>query len=229
MKQFFLTAIAVFTLTFVTAQEETQEFGFSRSDVFIEGNLGFSSSKNTSSDVTGDLNETKNNSFTFNPKAGYFLTDKFAIGVELSIGNSKTEANSFGNPNFISETKGSLFGAGVFARYYFLELGKRFKTYTQLGVGYVSSKSEASQTGSTQLTNDVETSDIGTRLGLGLQYFVTPRIAINFGLSDILSFSSGTSKDNITNVENKFSSFGGNLNVFNNFFNTATLGLTYKL
>jgi len=32
--------------------------------------------------------------------------------------------------------KGNNFGVGAFGRYYFLEVGSRFKTYAELGAGY---------------------------------------------------------------------------------------------
>jgi len=57
-----------------------------------------------------------------------------------------------------------------------------------------------------------------------MQYFVTPKMAINFGLTDILSYSSNKF-DGGENV----SEFNGNVNIFNNFFATAQFGMTFKL
>ena len=223
MKKVLLTAVAVFSLTFVNAQEEkeTKGFGFSQGNIMLEGNLGFSSNKETNSDSTGDIDETKTSSFNFNPKAGYFVTDKIAVGVELMMGSGKTEMTVFGPPNVTSETTNNSFGAGVFARYYFLELGERFKTYAEAGLGFGSAKWEA---------NGVETqkdSNFGLGFDLGMNYFVTEKMAINFGLANVLGFNSTTSEfpggDETTN-----SGINGNLNVFNNFFDTPTFGLTYK-
>jgi outer membrane protein len=113
-------------------------------------------------------------------------------------------------------------GAGVFARYYFLELGQRFKTYSEFGIAFSSGKRELSTTENAVLLEDFETSGIGTGLSLGMQYFVTQKLAINFGLSNVLSFSSVKETNNLSAVTNerKTSNFSGNLNVFNNFFNT---------
>ncbi|WP_323789718.1 outer membrane beta-barrel protein [Psychroserpens sp.] len=224
-------AVAVFGLSNVNAQEEgEQSFGFEKGNIIVEGNLGFSSAKETGSNNSGDVYEERTSSVSFNPKAGYFINENLAIGLALSVGSSTIEQTAFGTTNSVTEDKGNAFGAGVFARYYFLDLGKRFKTYGEFGVGFGSSKNEISQTGATTLLSDTEFSGLGAGVGLGINYFITECFAINFALSDILSYNSGTEKDNLstTGEEVKVSSFNGNLNVFNNFFQTAQFGLTYK-
>lgn len=202
MKKVLLTAVAVFAFGFANAQEEVKTFGFSEGDVFVEGNLGFSSTNNKNTEV-------KTSGFDFNPAVGYFVTEKFAVGLELMVGSGKREVAG------VDVAKNSNFGAGVFARYYFLDLGERFKTYAQAGVNFNSEKESVS---------DYKASGLGLGAGLGIQYFVTPRIAINFGLTDILSYNS-FKEDGGKNT----SSFNGNVNVFNNFFDTASFGLTFKL
>jgi outer membrane protein len=122
-----------------------------------------------------------------------------------------------------TETKTTTFGAGVFARYYFLDLGKRFKTYGEFGVGFDSAKTEVEVPGVD--VDDFKTNGIGAGLGLGLNYFVKENIAINFALTDVLSFRSD--KADVDGAE-AVTSFNGNLNVFNNFFQTAQFGLTWK-
>lgn len=205
MKKIILSVAAVFAFGFANAQEEVKEakgFGFSQGNIIVEGNLGFGSSndKNT---------ETKTNSFEFNPKAGYFVTDKIAVGVELGVGSDKTEVAG-------TETnKNSNFNAGVFGRYYFLDLGERFKTYAEAGVDFQNGKAGLA---------DAKYSGVGVGAGLGINYFVSESFAINFGLTDVLSYS--TKKwDGAKAV----SEFNGNVNVFNNFFTTAQFGLTFKI
>jgi len=204
MKKVLLSAVALLAFGFANAQEEeAKTFGFAEGDIFVEGNLGFSS--------TNDKNtEVKTNSLTFNPKAGYFVSEKLAVGVELMTGSYKREVA--GNDDY----KESNFGAGAFARYYFLDLGQRFKTYAEAGVGFNSGKEE-------YFPGDAKYSGFGFGAGLGLQYFVTPKMAVNFALTDVLSYSS-QKWDGAENV----SEFNANVNVFNNFFTTAQFGLTYK-
>jgi outer membrane protein len=198
MKKIVLAAIAVMGFSFANAQD-SGSFGFSKGNILLEGNLGFSSinDKNT---------EVKTNSFEFNPKAGYFLTDKFALGLDLGIGSDKKKIAGE------DAGKNSNFNVGVFGRYYFLDLGQRFKTYAEAGVGLNSGKeSEAKYSG------------VGFDAGLGINYFVSNSFAINFGLTDILAYNTNKYKGG-----KAVSDFGANLNVFNNFFNTAKFGLTYK-
>jgi outer membrane protein len=182
MKKLILSAAAVFVFSFANAQE-TSTFGFGEGNIIVEGNLGFNSTNDKNTDI-------KTSSFTFNPKAGYFITDDVAIGIEL--------------------------GVGAFARYYFLELGERFKTYGEFGLGFDTYKEEMGGL-------EAKASGFGAGLGLGMNYFITENFAINFALSDILSYSSYKPDGG-----EAISEFNGNINVFDNFFTTAQFGLTFK-
>ena len=199
MKKIVLSLAVLATGVAAQAQEG---FGFKKGDVLLEGNVGF----NTTNDKNSD---TKENTFNFTPKAGYFINDKFALGIELGIGSDKTTVNG------TDTDKNSNFDAGVFGRYYFLELGQRFKTYAEVGVAYKSGKATLAE---------VKYSGFGAKAGLGINYFVTPKMAINFGLSNVLAFNTMKVKG-----AEAVSEFDANVNVFNNFFNTATFGLTFKL
>lgn len=216
MKKIILSVAAVFAFGFANAQEEVKEtkgFGFSKGNIMVEGNLGFGMDTEEAGGV-----EVKTNSFEFNPKAGYFLTDKIAVGVELMVGSDKYEETA---PGFTYEETANSFGAGVFARYYFLDLGQRFKTYAEAGLGFGSQKWEE---------DSVETrkdSNFGLGIDLGMNYFVTESFAINFGLANVLGF--GSQKSEFPGGgESTSTSVNGNFNVFNNFFDTPQFGLTYK-
>ncbi len=198
----FMAAFAVFGLSNVNAQEVETTYGFDEGSIMLEGGLGFNTSKDKNTD-------TKTNGFSISPKIGYFVTEDFAVGVEASYTSSTTEIAG----TDIKDNKG--FGAGVFARYYFLDLGKRFKTYTELGVGYASNKDKIA---------DVKADGFGAGLNLGINYFVTENIAISFGLADVVSYSSAKFDGG-----KAVSGFNGNINVFNNFFDTAQFGLLFKL
>lgn len=206
MKKIILTAAAVFAMSFANAQEkDAKGFGFSEGNVFLEGNLSTSSSNEKNSD-------TKISSFEFNPKAGYFLSDKFAVGVELGIGSGKKSVA--GNDIL----KSSNFNVGAFGRYYFLDLGERFKTYTEFGFNVGSEKDGVNST--------VKTNTFNLGAGLGMNYFVSPKMAISFGLGNVINY--GTSKSDQSGDKGS-SNMNVSLNVFNNFFNTTTFGLLYKL
>lgn len=215
MKKIILSMVALLALSTANAQDkkESKGFGFSEGNVIVEGNLSFGSSKNDNGTT-----EVKNNDFGFSPKVGYFLSDKLALGVELGIGSGKEET-TVGSVS--TEDKTNSFNAGVFARYYFLDLGQRFKTYTEAGLGFQSGKSE------TDGTENYKDSGFGLGIDLGMNYFVTENFAINFGLNNVLGYSS-TKREFPGGGETKNNSFNGNFNVFNNFFNTPSFGLTWK-
>jgi outer membrane protein len=206
MKKIILTVAAVFAMTFANAQEkEAKGFGFSEGNVFLEGNLSYSSTNDKNSEV-------KTSNLSFNPKVGYFISDKFAVGINLGIGSGKTT-----EPNE-DDIKTSNFNVGAFGRYYFLDLGERFKTYTEFGFDITSNK---------QGDEDYQKSNgLSVGAGLGMNYFVTPKMAISFGLSNVLSYQSSKTK---ADGDDGQSSFGANVNVFKNFFDTPTFGLLYKL
>lgn len=201
-KVLFMAAFAVFGLTQSNAQEVVPAYGFEDGAIMLEGGLGFNTTKDKNSD-------TKTSSFSISPKLGYFVTEDFAVGVQADYSSAQKE---------VVGTKTNdvrAFGAGVFARYYFLELGNRFKTYTELGVGYDSGKDKI---------NDYKTDGFGAGLTLGINYFVTDNIAISFGLADVVSYRSAK-----VDGAKAVSGFNGSLNVFDNFFDTAQFGLLFKL
>lgn len=220
MKKVLLTALAVFSLTFVNAQEENSEFGFTKGNMFLEGNLSFGNTKTTESFQGTDLSELKESNFNFTPKFGYFISNKLALGAQLSVGSQNEEEKDLIN-NTTDELKFNTFGAGVFARYYFLDLGKRFKTFTEVGLAFESGKAEVNGT-ETESANG-----FGIGVDLGINYFVTKNMAISFGLNNVLSYGTAT-LETPAGDETQVSGLSGNLNSFSNFFDTPSFGLLYK-
>ncbi len=208
-----MAALAVFGVSNVTAQEDEKTYGFDQGDVFLEGTFSYFSNKNNNEPVTTE------SGFNFTPKVGYFVSEEFAVGAQLGLSSFKDEIES---QNQTFEEKLTGYNVGVFGRYYFLDLGERFKTYGELGVNYSGTNYDDGIDG----TDDRKANGFGANLGLGLNYFVTERFAISFVLSDILSYNSAKADEE--GAESR-SSFNANLNVFNNFFATAQFGLLYKL
>ncbi|MBL1408014.1 outer membrane beta-barrel protein [Sphingobacterium faecale] len=210
MKKILLTLTAVAGLTVAS---QAQEFGFGKTDLIVEGNIGFGKTDNKNTEV-------KVSGFKFNPKVGYFVTDKIAVGINLIVNDSVT--NNY-KENAEKKVKTNSFGAGVFGRYYFLEVGSRFKTYAELNVDYTGSKGEVTTSGTT--VKGDKTNTFGVNAGIGANYFLTEKIAVNFAFANIIGYN--TSKVDADGAK-AISSFGANVNEFNNFFNTATFGLTFK-
>ncbi|MDN3494048.1 outer membrane beta-barrel protein [Winogradskyella bathintestinalis] len=205
-KLLFTAAVAVLGFTTINAQEEAKTFGFSEGDIFLEGNIGFNSTNNKNTD-------TKDNSFNINPKLGYFINEDLAIGGELSYRSYKEEVAGTDTDDI------SGFGVGAFARYYFLDLGQRFKTYTEFGAGYSSLNDKSG-------SDDVKLNTIGAGLDLGINYFVTEKIALTFGLKNVLSFSS--SKYDIDGAEAETDFNLGFGDVANPFGGNAAFGILFK-
>jgi outer membrane protein len=209
-----LVAVAAFGFTANAQEGEKPTFGFQETNVFVEGSFTL---KDATSKEDGD--KTKSTTFNFTPKVGYMLSDKVAVGVALGFGKTPTTTTielPNGSEVEVAGPNAKTLYAGAFARYYFLELGQRFKTYAEVGVGFDQRK-----------TGDYKNTGVKAGLDLGMNYFVTKNVAISFGLGDVLSFRSGKDKfdgeSGATSTET-----GVNLNVFKNFFDTPTFGLTYK-
>lgn len=210
MKKSLLSLFAVATLALSAQAQDSNSFGFSKGDFLVEGNLKLSSENDKEE-------ELKTTNFNFSPKGGYFFTDKFAAGIELGVGTNKTDNY---NTNVIN--KANSFNVGVFARYYFLELGQRFKIYGEADFGFHNTKYTIDYP---RYEEEAKYKGIYTGAGLGLNYFVSKSFAINFALSNVISYSTSKGDWNGAKATNNFDA---NINVFNNFFETAQFGLTYK-
>lgn len=158
--------------------------GFKKSDVFVEGS--FSYAKEKDADAT----------YTFAPTVGYFLTDKFAVGAQVEKSNTVDKL-----------------GAGVFARCYFLNVGKDFKVFSGLNLNTNALVLDAS----TADVNDFITrQNFNANLGLGVNYFVTKNLALSANLANLAGYNFETESFNVgfSGVENPF--------------NTTKFGVLYK-
>ena len=204
-KLLFTAAIAVLGFTSLSAQEEAKTYGFGEADLFLEGNVSFNSTNDKNTDE-------KTSGFEISPKVGYFMSEDLAIGGMLSFNSSKEEDTT---GDTLDQTT---FGIGAFARYYFLDLGERFKTYTEFGIGYGNTNYDLA---------DVKENTFGAGLDLGINYFVTEKIALTFGLKNVLSFSSSKFDADGAEAETNFNlGFG---DVANPFGGNAAFGILFKL
>ncbi|WP_166334984.1 outer membrane beta-barrel protein [Sphingobacterium chungjuense] len=213
MKKILLTISAIAGFVFVGF---AQDYGFEKGNVILEGSFRASSSNN------GNLS-TKESNFSFRPKVGYFISDKFALGVDVILSQSKRDSDP--ESSSFTKQRGNDFAAGVFGRYYFLEIGSRFKTYTEVGARYNQARMRAFD------DPNVDEQKFGfngfsTSAGIGANFFLTERIAINYLFTDLIAFS--TSKQNDAPNAKSVSRFDANLNSFNNFFGSSSFGLTFK-
>lgn len=206
-----IAAVAGFSLT-----SNAQEVVFGKKDVIVEGNLSFNSidNKNTALKISN---------FEFRPKVGYFFADKLAAGISVNLGytiNDQYAKDQYGNERRVKHNN---LGVGLFGRYYFLELGARFKTYTELNVDFNGTKSKT--TFDRISTSTPKTNNLDVTAGIGANYFLTNKIALNFSFSNIVGFRTSKLDKDGAKANNEFRL---NINEFDNFFNTAKFGLMFK-
>jgi outer membrane protein len=149
MKKMF-SILAVLTIFAVSANAQ---LNFKKSDKILEGTASYVKTEGADA------------SYSLAPTIGYFLTDKFAIGVagETAKDDAGVKTNSI----------------GVFGRCYFLNIGKNLKTYSQLTMSNVT-------------INDAS-SAFGLNLGLGLNYFVSSKLALTLHVADLVDYTDSKS------------------------------------
>ena len=124
----------------------------------------------------------------FSPSIGYFLSDKFAVGAQLGLGSTKTDSDKSNSTSY-----------GVFARCYVLNVGDHLKAFSQLDLGGSNATSTA----------DIKTTQFGVNVGLGLNYFLSKKLAITTSVGNLLGYN--TTKvgdgDSVTTTNIGFSKF----------------------
>lgn len=93
----------------------------------VGGNGSFYSSTTISEDSFGNEIESKGTSLRMNPNIGYFISDKFAAGLDLTI--------SFANSEGANNSNWAL-GVGPFIRYYILEPDKLINFFGEANFSY---------------------------------------------------------------------------------------------
>lgn len=201
MKKVILSVAAIFAFGFANAQETVSE-GFSKGDVFINGAIGFGSTK------TGDF---KTNDFVVAPKAGYFVTDNIAVGVALGYESSKLD--------FGTDLTNSTFSVGAFGRYYFTPASK-FSLFGELGLNYNSYDNEyAVDLDGMLFPVDSKGNGFEVRVAPGVNYFIAKNFALEASFG-VLSYD--TTKPDADGAE-KTNSFNFGLDT-----RDIRLGLVYK-
>lgn len=149
----------------------------------VGGNGSFTSSTATSEDNSGNEIESKGTGLRLNPNIGYFLADKFSLGLDTSINFSNPQGND--NSNWT-------LGLGPFICYYFLESDKRVNLFSE--ANYIFS------TGLSELNNDLKSSAFGFSVG-GVLFFnssVGLELSINYTNSTVRR--EGSSYSNSKNI-----------------------------
>jgi len=189
--------------------------------VFTGGGFGLNISGNEKTD--NNLTTQNSSAFSFNlmPKAGLFLSEKVAVGVEVSSTFSRVKSG------VLSETitSSSEFGGGPFVRYYAFQWNK-FSVFGQgtLGMESLSSsiKTEISTIEGEKITRTYLT------IFPGLAYDISDRISLETSLYFLrLNYSYSVIKDGSQKTRSSGFSTGASLdNILS--LNGVVIGAIWK-
>lgn len=183
---------------------------------FAGGSFGFNATGGKIKVDGESTDKTSTRTFSFTPKVGYVLSEKFCLGLELNLTTSRVKTP--GNPDEIE--KSFTFGLAPFARYYAFRMNK-LALFAQGNIGF-STTTTKNKVGSTT-TDGPKTNTFGFGAYPGISYDLNDRISFeavvngfNFGFTSSVVKEKVAGAD-VKDVSNTFG-FGVDLN------NIATTG-----
>lgn len=203
--------LLVIALAFITVAINAQ--------FYVGGSLGYSSVADKNDD--GEKTSSTSN-FSFAPKVGYDLNEKFSVGLGFSLGNSgiktyDSDGDELANP------KVSTWEITPFARYTVAEFGK----ISLLGEGIIFWGGTTTDSGISN-SPKVKSSTYGLNIAPIIAFAATNRISIEASLNFLnLRYSSEKPDTDFDATRSRFN-FGVNSdNLINT--NSIQLGFIYKL
>lgn len=136
MKTFFITILFSFVLLSGQAQ-------ITKNNWLVGGAANFTSTNQKNNYSADNLGAT---SFSLLPNIGYFIADKFALGISPGIAFNKTKGNNI-------ESHVTTYKIGPFARYYFLESENNVNLFIHGGFNYGISRFKNSGSSLTKAKN----------------------------------------------------------------------------
>ncbi|HRG53102.1 MAG TPA: outer membrane beta-barrel protein [Bacteroidia bacterium] len=204
---------------------------YNKGQLMVNGNINGSSNKGkgTHNDISNHTNKFKSQQFGCDLNVGYFLANRFAIGIEEQIRFSKAYSEivdiTYRNTN-MNRSKYNF--TGVFMRYNQPIYKSKFGVFFKLTNGYAIQKqttetaSYSDSFGDKSSKSERKGSGYYGYLTPGLFYFVNNRLSLEATLGD-LSYSKSNSKDQ-TDYKYKNSYVNANFSVSN-----IWLGVTFYL
>lgn len=107
----------------------------------------------------------KETSFRLSPRIGYFVADRWAIGLSPSFEAGSTEIPSYGKDKY------NELGLGINSRYYLMENKNKTNFFAEAGYSF----------GGAQFNDDDRIGVNGYNLGLNFVYFKNPFVALELG------------------------------------------------
>jgi outer membrane protein W len=126
--------------------------------------------------ISGTASYTKSTdvkaSYSITPTIGYFVTNKVAVGVFGSFGETATESTT---------------NVGVFGRCHFITIGKNCQVFSQLSL----TSNSATEAG-------VKATSTEANLGLGANYLISKRLGLTMNLCDLVSYETADGNSTMT-------------------------------
>jgi hypothetical protein len=165
MKKLLLLSKAILVFSFANAQTEKGNF-------LLGGDLA---------NFKFGLVDNSGTTISLNPKAGYFVADRVAMGISMPINFDKNEFEDI-EGNYL--TKSTNFGFGYFWRYYFSK-GYPFNFFAGIDFGVLTFKykSEYTLANSSPVISTQRGQDFYFIFDAGIVYFLSKSVGIESVLS----------------------------------------------
>ncbi|MEN8119208.1 MAG: hypothetical protein ABFS35_02630 [Bacteroidota bacterium] len=224
-------------------QIETGNAHITKGKIFVGGALGFNTSGGSASRINGGTTTETEGVSTFGfriiPKLGYMVTENIGVGIGIGYDYSKTITPDFfdnGFAQFEQVEKAGTLVASPFARYY-KSLADKFYLFGELSlpVRFASEKElmwNATFDGTTDYDGEISSMSFGANLGLGANYFVSDKVALEarfniFGINYISTKYTNLDSNGDGSIT-KYSGFGMNANS-DNLLNFSSLAIGIKV
>ncbi len=196
-------------------------FTGANAQLFVGGSMGIRTNGGTHDNGNTKTDTPSQFGFNLNPKMGYFLSEKVAVGAELYLGFDKQ------NDNEEQETirRATTIGFAPFVRYYVVTLNK-FSVFGTGSLGISHTSAETKFDGA--VMQEPKTLGIGFSITPGLAYNVTERFALEttFNFLNLGYNYSRTKEDDIKDTNSNFH-FGAGLDNITTVGN-ITIGAIYR-
>jgi hypothetical protein len=169
MKTLKIISLILFTLLSVCAIAQPSKGTF-----LVGGNFSATFGKNEYSFPGADY-ESKSNTFSFSPRAGYFVADNFLLGLSLPLYFTKSETTSggLGGGQTTNESSSNSVGIGPFLRYY-IPVNEKFFVLTEAGYFLAWQHYESKVPYPSEGDDKIKQ----IKIGAGLAYFVNKNVAV---------------------------------------------------
>ncbi len=211
MKTIRLILIMVFTFFFAVLDAQ----------LFVGGNIGLNASGSKHVDGTVTTDGPKDFGFNVTPRAGKFLSENVALGLDLNFAYDRSE--SFGNVETVS--KNTTFGFSPFVRYYAIRVDK-FSIFGQANIGVSFSGSSNTINGVT--TNGPKTTHFNVTVGPDLAYDISEKISLETSLNFLnISYINNNTKSGTSTSKSSSFNFGAGTGILSS-LGQVTIGAIFK-